>query len=148
MKSQSLISGLIGTMLLSTAALAQPAPPPTSVDWWTVDGGGEMFSMSRTTQLGGTIGQPDAVQSLSDANGRIVLTGGFWAVTLGGGGTVPCTGDLDHDGDIDISDLSALLSNFGMAAGATFEQGDSDGDGDVDITDLAALLGVFGSQCP
>lgn len=147
MNTRTLCIGMIGTLLASTAALAQPSPPPTSIDWSTIDGGGEMFSISRAIQLGGTIGQPDASWALTSADGRIEVTGGFWVVTLESGGSPPCTGDLDHDGDIDISDLSTLLSNFGTASGATFEQGDSDGDGDVDITDLAALLGVFGTNC-
>ncbi|MCC6360126.1 MAG: hypothetical protein IT450_15385 [Phycisphaerales bacterium] len=59
----------------------------------------------------------------------------------------PCPGDLDGDGDVDLSDLATLLSNFGTTGTATPEQGDSDGDLDVDLTDLAVLLGGFGSTC-
>ena len=58
-----------------------------------------------------------------------------------------CPGDLDGDGDIGLSDLSILLSNFGTAFGATAEDGDLDGDGDVDLTDLSTLLAVFGTSC-
>lgn len=53
-------------------------------------------------------------------------------------------GDLDHDGDVDLADLSQLLGHFG-ASGPTEADGDIDGDGDVDIADLAILLGNFGT---
>lgn len=56
-------------------------------------------------------------------------------------------GDLDEDGDVDLSDLAALLANFGVTSGATWADGDLDGDGDVDLSDLAALLAVFGDGC-
>jgi hypothetical protein len=54
-------------------------------------------------------------------------------------------GDLDHDGDVDLADLSQLLANYGMSSGATFEDGDLDYDGGVDLSDLAILLGEYGS---
>ncbi|RMF79916.1 MAG: hypothetical protein D6744_08690 [Planctomycetota bacterium] len=54
-----------------------------------------------------------------------------------------CPGDVDGDGDVDLSDLSILLANFGEA-GAT---GDLDGDGTVDLSDLAILLAEFDNVC-
>ena len=65
-----------------------------------------------------------------------------------GGRDWPCTGDLDFDYDIDLSDLSQLLSNYGMTSGAEYEDGDISGDGDVDLSDLSALLSVYGTTCP
>ncbi len=62
-----------------------------------------------------------------------------------------CTGDLDASGAIDLSDLGALLSNYGTTGGATTEQGDIEpdgGDGDVDLGDLGLLLSLYGSACP
>jgi hypothetical protein len=58
-----------------------------------------------------------------------------------------CPGDLDGDGDVDLSDLAQLLAHYGMTEGATYEDGDLDGDGDVDLSDLAALLAVYGTSC-
>jgi hypothetical protein len=59
-----------------------------------------------------------------------------------------CFGDLDGDGDVDLTDLATLLANYGVTSGAAYEDGDLDGDGDVDLTDLAALLAVYGTTCP
>ncbi len=58
---------------------------------------------------------------------------------------VPIIGDLDNDGDVDLSDLAQLLSYYGTTSGATCLEGDLDGDGDVDLSDLAALLGNYGT---
>jgi len=58
-----------------------------------------------------------------------------------------CLGDIDNDGDIDLSDLAILLANYGMTSGAEYANGDLDADGDVDLTDLAELLAVYGTPC-
>lgn len=54
-------------------------------------------------------------------------------------------GDIDYDGDVDLSDLAMLLANYGATSGAAYEDGDLDGDGDVDLGDLAALLAYYGA---
>lgn len=61
---------------------------------------------------------------------------GVWVAPAG----VP--GDLDFDGDVDIADLSELLTDFGCETGEC--AGDVDGDGDTDIADLSALLTEYG----
>lgn len=57
-----------------------------------------------------------------------------------------CVGDVDDDGQIDLTDLSLLLGNFGETGSEL--AGDLDGDDDVDLTDLALLLANFGRVCP
>ena len=126
---------------LAAFALIPAASAQFDLSWYTIDGGGAMFSTGGTFSLGGTIGQPDAgVMS----GGTFTLTGGFWA-----GASNPCSllADLDSDGDVDLQDLANLLGHFGTTSGATFEQGDVEGDGDVDLQDLAFLLSVFGQVC-
>lgn len=56
-------------------------------------------------------------------------------------------GDVDGDGDVDLTDLAVLLSSFGTCAGdAGFTPAaDFDGSGCVELGDLAILLGNFGA---
>jgi hypothetical protein len=61
-------------------------------------------------------------------------------------GLPACPGDVDADGDVDLSDLALLLSNFGETNVGPAD-GDTDVDGDVDLTDLALLLSGFGNPC-
>ena len=59
----------------------------------------------------------------------------------------PCPGDLDLDSDMDLSDLSTLLSHFGTSSGAFYEDGDVDLDGDIDLEDSTLMLSNFGAAC-
>ncbi len=61
-----------------------------------------------------------------------------------------CTGDLDGDGQIGLSDLAALLASYGLdSADADYNSdADIDGDGVVGLSDLATLLSVYGTTCP
>jgi hypothetical protein len=68
----------------------------------------------------------------------------IWGVMAG----PECPGDLDGDGDVDLTDLSILLGNYGMTSGGEYEDGDLDGDGDVDLADLSQLLAHYGETCP
>jgi outer membrane protein assembly factor BamB len=56
-------------------------------------------------------------------------------------------GDVDGDGDVDLSDLAGLLSSFGLCAGdAGFNAAaDFDASGCVELGDLANLLADFGT---
>jgi hypothetical protein len=56
-------------------------------------------------------------------------------------------GDLDNDGDIDLTDLAILLTHFGTPGGADWNDGDIDQDDDVDLADLAILLTNYGLSC-
>lgn len=55
-------------------------------------------------------------------------------------------GDVDQDGDVDLSDLAALLGAYGTCLGGpAYDYGaDIDNSGCVDLSDLAALLGNYG----
>ena len=81
-------------------------------------------------------------------NGSITEAGlDAFEVTAVACDAVPCPGDLDGSGAVDITDVSILLANFGTTSGANPEDGDLDGDGDVDLTDLSTLLALFGVIC-
>ena len=127
-------------LALAPAVLAQDF----DIDWYTMDGGGEMWTTGGDFELSGTIGQPDASTTIM-SGGDFELAGGFWA---GAAEDEFCYGDLDGDNDIDLADLAQLLSNYGTPSGAVYEDGDLDADGDVDLADLAGLLSVYGTTCP
>jgi hypothetical protein len=81
---------ILATALLSVLALAVASSTRTqadgahaynalaeyAIDWFTIDGGGTMFSSSSEYTLGGTIGQPDTAAL---GSGEYALSGGFWA---------------------------------------------------------------------
>lgn len=58
-----------------------------------------------------------------------------------------CLGDVTGDNQVNLSDLSVLLANFGVSSGATAAQGDLTHEGAVDLSDLSILLGRFGATC-
>ena len=73
---------IVAGMLLLPVGLVGLAQGGYELSWWTVDGGGQMYSIGGGYQLGGTIGQPDAGVL---TGGGYTLGGGFWrggAVTL------------------------------------------------------------------
>jgi hypothetical protein len=79
---------------------------------------------------------------------RAETFGGLW---VGEAGIYPrltirtgIPGDLDHDGDVDLSDLAQLLAHYGTTGGASYDDGDLNHDGCVDLSDLAELLAHYG----
>lgn len=54
-------------------------------------------------------------------------------------------GDTDADGDVDLSDLSALAGHYGEVTGVSWIDGDFDLDGDVDLSDLGILAENYGA---
>lgn len=63
--------------------------------------------------------------------------------------TSRCAGDIDTDGDVDVEDLSELLSAFGEEVGSSAYNinADFDADGSVFLDDLSTLLFYFGQTC-
>lgn len=61
--------------------------------------------------------------------------------------TCNCPADLDQDCDVDVGDITILLTHFGALKGMNPRDGDLDGDGGVGIMDLAMLLARFDQSC-
>ena len=87
-----------------TAALA-PVGPTFDLSWYTIDGGGEMFSTGGDFELSGTIGQPDAGDPMT--GGDFELTGGFWAIGSTSSTCDSC--DMNCDGVVDALDIEGFL---------------------------------------
>jgi len=66
----------VASLLLAIPAAAQ------DIEWWTVDGGGEIASSSGDWELSGTFGQWDATGNSAADGGPWEITGGFWGVNL------------------------------------------------------------------
>jgi hypothetical protein len=64
----------VGVLLL-LVGLVGLAQGGYELSWWTVDGGGQMYSIGGGYELGGTVGQPDAGVL---TGGGYTLGGGFW----------------------------------------------------------------------
>lgn len=128
-------STTIMAVVLPLLAVAGAAAQSFEIDWYTIDGGGEMFSTAGEFTLSGTIGQPDAGEM---SGGSFALTGGFWFGIV--------TGDGDGDGDVDLDDY-ADFEACAAGPGGGLEPGcvcfDFDEDGDVDFADFGAFQIAF-----
>ncbi len=106
------------------------------LSWYSVDGGGEMFTTGGKYELSGTIGQPDS-ELLRGV--QFELAGGFWFPILPG----DCNTDVGVD-LFDYRDSEPCLS--GPGGGLPFADCncfDLDGDGDVDLSDVAGFQMKF-----
>ena len=55
---------------------------------------------------------------------------------------LPCAGDIDGDGAVDVTDILITIGNWGGSG-----DGDIDGNGVVDVADLLAIVAAWG-PCP
>ncbi len=133
---------LVLSILFIGAAVGQDY----NLDWYTVDGGGAMFTAGGDFELSGTTGQWDAGYM---TGGDFELIGGFWGVTEHIG--PDCPSDLSGDGQTEAYDLALLLGAWGPCS-EPCTPGDPDdtcaadlsGDCVVEAYDLAILLGAWG----
>lgn len=111
------------------------------LDWYTVDGGGEMRSTGGRFELSGTIGQPDAGWMGSEP---YTLRGGFWAVP-----PCWCMSDVNNDGLRNGRDIEDFIRCV-LASGSNCACADLVTDGAVDMEDVAAFVDdlLAGGTCP
>lgn len=69
---------------------------------------------------------------------------GFYAGAQAPPPQCPGPGDANADGFVGFSDITVVLTNFGMGAGP----GDANMDGMVNFTDISTVLTFFGATCP
>lgn len=132
---QTMLRAVVGMLIGAGTARGADA------SWYTVDGGGAMFTSGGAFELSGTIAQHDAGTM---TGGSFQLTGGFWAGTPAGT-SVP--GDCDGDGDVDFDDyagfpdgLSGPGVTYGPPACACF---DFDGNGAIELLDFAMFQQAY-----
>lgn len=52
---------------------------------------------------------------------------------------LPCSGDIDNDGSVDVTDILITIGNWGGSG-----KGDADGDGVVSVSDILLIVGAWG----
>ncbi len=57
-----------------------------------------------------------------------------------------CEGDLDGDGQVDVSDLLLVIAHWGTDGGGVCAA-DADSSGGVNVTDLLLVIAAWGSSC-
>jgi hypothetical protein len=128
------------------------------MDWWTIDGGGLMWTTGGNYELSGTIGQHDAGVIMT--GGSFELLGGFWAA--GRGAPEWCLGDSNcSGGSPDFSDIEYFVAALSGDASWTaryqahhggalppcpYAVNDLNGGG-VEFTDIEPFIQHLGQQC-
>lgn len=148
----------LAAILVCLAIVIPVSAADFDVNWWTVDGGGAMFSTGGNFELGGTIGQPDAGLM---SGGNFELLGGFWGV--GSGNDNPCNGsirgDSDCSGDVNFNDIDCFVGALidpgtwdgcGHAGGCDYTcVNDIDLSGSVDFNDIDGFIDcLINDGCP
>lgn len=144
------------------------ADPPVAEGWTNLDGPAGLGVSFGTSDLESTYGTVWGALRTSDGEGGHNLLIGdvdttpgsarfrtVLSIPAGNADAVvgfamlapPCPADLDGDGDVDLSDMATILTNYGIIEGATPEDGDLDGDGAVGLTDVGIFLGNYGASC-
>ena len=69
------------SLLLAIAVLLAGMPASAQrIDFYTIDGGGEIAASGDDWELSGTFGQWDATPNNASAGGPWQVTGGFWGL--------------------------------------------------------------------
>jgi hypothetical protein len=128
---------IIYSLALAITALAAPyaRAQATDLSWHTIGCGGGT-STGGSISLSGTIGQPDAGNTL--VGGAVSLKGGFW-----GGVTPVCQPDVTGDGQVNVQDFLAFLALYSGAD----PRADFTHDGVVNVADFLAFLSAYAAGC-
>ncbi len=123
----------MGAVLVGASAASAQS---FDLSWFTIDGGGAMFTAGGDFELSGTIGQPDAGMAMS--GGSFELIGGFWP---GAGASPPCDPcDADCDGAVDAFDVEPFIAILLGGGGCSACAADLNGDGAVDAFDIEPFV--------
>ncbi len=139
-KQHSKISGWVALIVIPVCVVAAE---DYNLDWYTIDGGGVMWSTGGDFELGGTIGQSDA-GTVVMTGGGFKLVGGFWAAP-----PCWCLSDVNNDGNRDGLDVQGFVDCI-LAGGVNCACADLYTDGVLDVQDIATFVGdlLAGNECP
>ena len=139
MKTRTILTACAAAILLGgAAALAQ-----YSISWYTIDGGGQMYSTGGGYELGGTIGQPDAGPAAGPlTNPPYSLVGGFWPAAVCG-----CLSDLNFDGRRNGADVEGFVTCYLLGVG-NCGCADMDQNGVLNSTDVALFVNGLVTATP
>jgi hypothetical protein len=141
-------------VIASSLCLLSPAAADgLGLGWYTIDGGGDMWTVGGSLELSGTIGQPDTDGNVTMTGSTLSLTGGFWAVPAGPQYQL---GDVNCDGAVNGYDIDpfvlALTDPEGYAAaypGCDILNADCNGDGAINGYDIDPFVACLtGGGCP
>lgn len=142
---------LDGTAIVADGMLVPGAPTinVATVNFLATGGDQYPFGGLPFTIVGSTYQQ--ALQNyMTDSLSGLVTAGAYLEggegriQNLSNGDAPYCVADLDSSGVVDLSDLNAVLANFGE----TSLVADTNGDFVVDLADLNTVLALFGQSCP
>ncbi len=125
------------------AAAPSMALAQFQIDWYTIDGGGG-DSSGGAFFLSGTIGQPDAGNSI--AGGAFQISGGFWPASGGAACYANCD-DSTTAPIVNALDFGCFLSKF--AASDPYANCDNSTTAPIlNALDFGCFLSKFAAGCP
>jgi hypothetical protein len=141
---------LTALVALTVIGAAATLADDFDLNWWTVDGGGTMWSTGGGFELSGTIGQPDAGAM---TGGGFELTGGFWV--SGVAGPAICPGDMNCDGRVTFADIDRFVEALAGESAWNLHHpdcpwlnADCNNSGTVTFADIDPFVAVIGTTCP
>jgi len=131
---------LTGVFLCFTVAIMAGDKSGEEINWQVISGGGSLNGTSANYQLSGTVAQT-AVGEGSSAN--YGLGHGFWQdITSGGPGCCDNAGDADHNGAVNILDVTRVINYLYKGGDPPLcnDEADADGNGAVNILDVTRVI--------
>lgn len=152
-------SRTIGTLAIGpnatasiTSSLVAGVPMVLNVNTVTFAGGAKLDLTNNEVVTQTTL--PAVQNSVLTGQYFSSLAGGDFAVgymSLSGGSVevrFTLAADANLDGNVDVSDLGILATNYGKSTGQNWSTGDFTGDGGVDVSDLGVLATEYGKSLP